>query len=330
MSNQGFWKLHHRDLAAILRRRDLSLREFRVLLALASLTQGYGKDRDVLTAGRIAAITGDPPRHVYDSLRTLAQKGLVGKESLGSKRVLRWVNWGSLNGKSDLARLHATASSDAPPSEEMPPDPGSHIPPNPGRVIPPSSGRVIPPSSGSHIPPSSGTHQEVNKKHKKGEEGFEGAAVQILKAYAEVKPPSIDGSRGRARKHILKLLGRHPPEDLLRAVENYRLQTLDTEPKYRRGAGNFFGRDEDWKLYADPDWEPPEDPDEPPALSLELLEEIESRVCEENEFGWNSGIPAFEPSVKPRRSASADATADKHDPSTRVRAGERDGRQRPE
>ncbi|NLX22440.1 MAG: helix-turn-helix domain-containing protein [Phycisphaerae bacterium] len=122
----------------------------------------------------------------------------------------------------------------------------------------------------------------LRNQSRKTKRDFDEQARLVLTAYAEIKPPALDQSRGRAKGHIARLLVKHPVDRLLRAVENYRLATeiAATEPQYRRGAGNFFGRDGDWETYGDPEWTPPEQPfdDEPPELDRQVIEDMERRA----------------------------------------------------
>lgn len=79
---------------------------------------------------------------------------------------------------------------------------------------------------------------------------------QIMDLYKAVKPPRLDPTRGRAKNHLINLFKKHKPEKLLRAVQNYQKQceAQGTGIQYRRGAGNFFGRDADWEEFARDDW----------------------------------------------------------------------------
>lgn len=83
----GFWRLRHDDLAAVLARHDLTGEQLRVFLALADLTLGYGKARDVVSLSQIAERAGmyamqpDGARrpdcsHVARALKRLKERGL--------------------------------------------------------------------------------------------------------------------------------------------------------------------------------------------------------------------------------------------------------------
>ena len=98
--------------------------------------------------------------------------------------------------------------------------------------------------------------KDTNSRKPTGSESLEDDAKQILSAYAHIKPAALDRTRSRAKKHLLKLLKKHGVDDLFRAVKNYGAETQGTEPTYRRGAGNFFGKDRDWEHYAAEDWKP--------------------------------------------------------------------------
>ena len=89
----GWWRLPHADLAALLRRRDLSWESARVLLALADLTLGFGKDRDEVSLSQIANVAGMGRPHVARALATLRKLGLVGQVPGKGQSVVRWAVW---------------------------------------------------------------------------------------------------------------------------------------------------------------------------------------------------------------------------------------------
>lgn len=92
--NDGFWRLSHDDLAAVLARRDLTGEQLRVLLALADLTLGYGKSRDTVSLGQIAKLAGGLRRpHIVRALSDLADKGLYGQAPAAGQSVTRWIVW---------------------------------------------------------------------------------------------------------------------------------------------------------------------------------------------------------------------------------------------
>jgi len=119
----GFWQLWHDDLAALLARRDLSWETARVYLALADLTRGYGRDRDIVSLSQIADLAGifivaadgakrRDIRHVRRALKTLAALGLCGQAPTEGQDVTRWVTWPPppLEAPSTTASLGSSAS----------------------------------------------------------------------------------------------------------------------------------------------------------------------------------------------------------------------------
>jgi len=88
----NFWRLRHEDLAAVLRRTDLSWESARVYLALADLTRGYGKDRDTVSLGQISKATGIERRHVSRAIGELTKLGLYEQAEKGDN-IDRWVTW---------------------------------------------------------------------------------------------------------------------------------------------------------------------------------------------------------------------------------------------
>ena len=94
----------------------------------------------------------------------------------------------------------------------------------------------------------------------------EAGAREVLTAYRQVKKQ--DATRGRAAKHIAKIIaeGKHSVEDLLQAVRNYgrECKLSGTEDTYRRGSGNFFGRDQEYLEFLPGAYiESDDDPDRP-------------------------------------------------------------------
>ena len=89
----GFWQLWHEDLAALLVRTDLSWGTARVYLALADLTIGYGKGRDVVSLGQIAERAGMTRRHVSRALERLKKLKLYGYHEVRKHVKVRWVLW---------------------------------------------------------------------------------------------------------------------------------------------------------------------------------------------------------------------------------------------
>ena len=89
----GFWRLSHEDLSRVLARADLSWETARVYLALADLTVGYGKAKDVVSLGQIAETAGIKRPHVARALKRLRQLDLYGEDRVSKQRVIRWVVW---------------------------------------------------------------------------------------------------------------------------------------------------------------------------------------------------------------------------------------------
>jgi len=93
MSRAGFWRLGHGDLEALLAREDLCWEIVRVYLALADLTIGYGRERDVVSLGQIVELAGVEGPHVCRALRKLETLGLYGHEPGEGQEKRRWVTW---------------------------------------------------------------------------------------------------------------------------------------------------------------------------------------------------------------------------------------------
>ena len=94
MSNRqnGFWRLQHCDLAALLK-APITWETARVFLAIGDLTQGYGKDRDTVSIDHISELTGVDRRHVGRAIRRLKELGLYGEKKVSTRRVKRWIVW---------------------------------------------------------------------------------------------------------------------------------------------------------------------------------------------------------------------------------------------
>ena len=101
--SNGFWRLSHDDLAALLSRTDLSWETARVFLAVADLTLGYGKPRDTISLGQIAKVSGVHRRHLTRALDRLKAIGLYGQRELGPQETERWVVWPASPGDSNEA-----------------------------------------------------------------------------------------------------------------------------------------------------------------------------------------------------------------------------------
>ena len=79
-----------------------------------------------------------------------------------------------------------------------------------------------------------------------GRIGREGKGKELVKLYGEVvKPPAHDTSRSQAKKNAANLLKTIAYADLEQAVKNYAesCDILDKGPRYRKNAGNFFGKE---------------------------------------------------------------------------------------
>ena len=139
---KGFWRLQHDDLAALLR-RHLGGRELRVALALGSLTVGFGKPKDTVTAGQIAAVTGDSRSHVHDVLTALQEEGIAKQEAVEPHVIRRWLD------------VRGSPETGAPDSPETGP-PGSTK-----TVLPDSTKTVLPDSTKTVLPDSPGSTKTV-------------------------------------------------------------------------------------------------------------------------------------------------------------------------
>ncbi len=79
-----------------------------------------------------------------------------------------------------------------------------------------------------------------------GRIGRERKGKELIKLYGEiVKPPAHDTSRSQAKKNAADLLKTVTHADLEQAVKNYAesCDILDKGPRYRKNAGNFFGKE---------------------------------------------------------------------------------------
>ena len=86
-------------------------------------------------------------------------------------------------------------------------------------------------------------------------------AQLLADLYAKhVKAASFDASRTRGIVHLVRMLSEGiDKEEIRRAIENYAeaCVRLRTPAQYRLNIGNFFGRDEPWREFADKSWTPP-------------------------------------------------------------------------
>jgi len=92
-SLRGFWRLEHRDLAALLARSDLSWESARVYLALADLTVGFGKTKDLVSLSQIAEHAALTTPQVARALRRLKGLALCGDAPGTKDGRVRWVVW---------------------------------------------------------------------------------------------------------------------------------------------------------------------------------------------------------------------------------------------
>jgi len=164
----GFWRLQHEHLAAALARHDLSGEQLRVYLALADLTRGYGRERDVVSIGQIAEHTGNLRRpHVVRALHVLEESGLYGQAPAKGQSVTRWVVW--------------------PP----PPVPDAG---NTPATVPALGNTTVPTVGNGTVPkavPALGKHQDTKKekKEKKPSRGEKAAASVPEKRKSKTKSP---------------------------------------------------------------------------------------------------------------------------------------------
>ena len=75
----------------------------------------------------------------------------------------------------------------------------------------------------------------------------------ILDIYSEIKPPAQDNSRSRAKKHLVSLMKKYKPEDLIKVTKNYLddCQYREIKVQFRKNSGNFFGKDATFEDYLD-------------------------------------------------------------------------------
>lgn len=76
----------------------------------------------------------------------------------------------------------------------------------------------------------------------------ENIAIALYDFYkTEIDP--LKKVRKGAIKNILFYLKEYPPEDLKKSIENYKTEALNSEPRYRKSASNFFGRNGESERY---------------------------------------------------------------------------------
>lgn len=144
--DNGFWRLRHEDLTAVLARHDLTGGQLRVYLALADLTRGFGRDRDAVSLGQIAQHAGGMRRpHVVRALHALQTKGLYGQAAVRGRAVSRWVTW--------------------PPPVPSAENTGGTVPAEGNGTVPTGGNTTVPkgvPTDGNHQ-----DHQELQKQEKR-------------------------------------------------------------------------------------------------------------------------------------------------------------------
>ncbi|MBF0344339.1 MAG: replication protein [Nitrospirae bacterium] len=74
-------------LEALMKRADITNREYRVLLCIMRKTYGYHTDKAKISGNSISRETGIPYPHVHEALKSLEAKGLVCVDSPGSKKT---------------------------------------------------------------------------------------------------------------------------------------------------------------------------------------------------------------------------------------------------
>ena len=218
MRNDGWRKVDKSLLQRLARDPKLTRSAFRVL-CFALLRETDPGVSIPLAARFVAEHTGLSRRSVQDALALLQGLGYLIRCGQGEDGTLTYT-------------VQPGEADPATPSEADPATCTKH-------TRPPRAKQTRPIRR-----PNKKTIKKTGKKQAK-----ESAANEILAAYANVRPPAIDTSRGRAKGHLVKLLAKHSKADLLAAVENYGTATHKTDPQYRRGAGNFFGKDADFEDY---------------------------------------------------------------------------------
>ena len=91
--NNGFWRLEHEHLAALLALPGLSWRLARIYIALADLTHGRGKPEDVVAISQIATLAHVDRGNTYRALKELEVLGLYAEVKISTKKFRRRVIW---------------------------------------------------------------------------------------------------------------------------------------------------------------------------------------------------------------------------------------------
>ena len=95
------------------------------------------------------------------------------------------------------------------------------------------------------------TSISISKEKKRHTPPHEDRAVYVVKYYEEIIREDRP-SRARAIRNVTKILNKGIDYKVMMACVNlYADDAEKTEPKYRKVAGNFFGRDEIFKSYID-------------------------------------------------------------------------------
>ena len=98
--NGGFWQLYHSELAALLACPGLSWATVRVYLALADLTRGHGKSKDIVSLDQIGNLAHTDHWHTCRALKKLSRLGLYRDSKVSTRKILRWVVWPAPSGLS--------------------------------------------------------------------------------------------------------------------------------------------------------------------------------------------------------------------------------------
>ncbi len=213
----GFWRLQHEHLAAVLARNDLSWESARVYLALADMTLGYGKTRDVVSLGQIADRAGMIRCHVVRALKRLADLGLYGQSRARGQQMARWVIWPppavTEAGTSTEAGNRSVAEAGNRTVTEGVTGAGTHQDTKKGKKLKKGekSAAKPPAASGKNFSLTPGDHKgngDVGRLVGLWVEGFQS---RIVKPFAK-------SARGRLAGTIKNLLGEFATDDLAAAI----------------------------------------------------------------------------------------------------------------
>jgi hypothetical protein len=200
-NSNGFWKVRHEDMAALLRRTDLGWELVRVLLAVADCTHGRGNpDGSLVSVSQITDLAHVDRRHVSRALRRLAHLGLYGQDHEGDGPVRRWVVWPvpPIASQGDIALRGASASQG-------------------NSAIASQGAKVSPPKA------TTKTRQERYRKKCANTTRFTAPTPQEVTAYAESIEFALDGHQFvdfyQARGW---LIGKTPMKDWHAAVRTWK------------------------------------------------------------------------------------------------------------